>query len=551
MVFRFITIALLAKATVFQTSANDINPSNNPAFLLPEDSEPEHSKNVKSSPSTFQRNTLPNAEASRDAKEEPQIDGKNKNKWKSHHQTFEKSDEYMTSDATSAELKEQENQPPDDYHEHCYDETDDNSGYDGIELIEWIVSNGGFIHPNVRIGKDPSGEYRGIFVKEWDAKKSTDGVGIGKSGRGIGKDEVISEIPWNLIIKPMNYHFERFWSCDAVNELYSQFLLRDKSPFAPYVKYLLNQPKGRIPSEWTLEGKQLLRFVLGQGVIEDSIALDLQPRIFNEGYERIWLDECKGEDNPMARAAYYQLTTRDEDTLMVPFYDMCNHSNDPKKLNTISTKPRHKGESFFLRAIRDIEQNEQIYNSYNRCNRCWFDPAFKDCTTWSHYGTNEVFGIFGFVEEFPQTWGFPVTFKEKDDKRLWYSEELSFCLDIDDDETLLVSFEHDDDPTDQALEYLKKNLARLEALGISIKGNETLKEGLPCYEWNMIWKYHESLMSAISAAVAVSGPDETLFEYGSNESEYSRGGHNNVNYGQHGNDNDEKGNSIYVADSEL
>lgn len=198
MVFRFVGIVLLARATVFQTSANGTKPSNNQAFLLPEDSKQEHSKVFESSPSssTFQRNTLLNAEASRDAKEEPLIDGGNKNKWKRHHQTFEKSDEYKTSDATSAELNEQEKQPPDDYHEYCHDETDDNSGYDGIELIEWIASNGGYIHPNVRIGKDPSGEYRGIFVKEWDAKRSTDGVGIGKSGRGIGKDEVISEIPW-------------------------------------------------------------------------------------------------------------------------------------------------------------------------------------------------------------------------------------------------------------------------------------------------------------------------------------------------------------------
>ena len=35
----------------------------------------------------------------------------------------------------------------------------------GSNLIEWINSNGGYIHPNARIGLDPSGQYRGVFVK--------------------------------------------------------------------------------------------------------------------------------------------------------------------------------------------------------------------------------------------------------------------------------------------------------------------------------------------------------------------------------------------------
>ena len=64
---------------------------------------------------------------------------------------------------------------------------DKNLSYDGSELIEWINSNGGYIHPNARIGLDPSGQYRGVFVKTIDE---------GGTSEGIAKDDIIGRIPW-------------------------------------------------------------------------------------------------------------------------------------------------------------------------------------------------------------------------------------------------------------------------------------------------------------------------------------------------------------------
>lgn len=64
---------------------------------------------------------------------------------------------------------------------------DPNLHYDGDELIEWINGNGGYIHPNARIGLDPTGKYRGVFVKTLEE---------GGSEEGIGEDEVICRIPW-------------------------------------------------------------------------------------------------------------------------------------------------------------------------------------------------------------------------------------------------------------------------------------------------------------------------------------------------------------------
>ena len=67
-------------------------------------------------------------------------------------------------------------------------EEDKNIAYDGSDLIEWINSNGGFIHPNARIGLDPTGNYRGVFVKSAGEEDDT--------ADGIEEDELVCSIPW-------------------------------------------------------------------------------------------------------------------------------------------------------------------------------------------------------------------------------------------------------------------------------------------------------------------------------------------------------------------
>eukprot|EP00970_Alexandrium_tamarense_P012817 scaffold3091_cov186-Alexandrium_tamarense.AAC.12 len=230
------------------------------------------------------------------------------------------------------------------------------------------------------------------------------------------------------------------------------------------------------------------------------------PPKFMKGFEDVWMDGCGGEDTELARAAFYQFTSRDEDTLMVPFYDMCNHSNDPKKLNTINSKPRRPGKPFVLRATRDINPGEQIFISYTRCNRCWHDIKYKDCTTWSYYSTSDVFDIFGFVEDFPQTWSFPVDTEDYGDEE-W--DEVLFCLDHDEETgTLLVTFgdnysEDSEDwvPTSGGLRFLQDQLLRLKDVEVKMKNDEKLMASMPNYEWEMSWRYHEALMTAISAAI--------------------------------------------------
>ena len=81
-----------------------------------------------------------------------------------------------------------------------YEEEDKNIAYDGTDLIEWITSNGGFIHPNARIGMDPTGKYRGVFVK---SVGGTDGGTV----EGIEEDELVCSIPWYVL------HLFTYLSC--------------------------------------------------------------------------------------------------------------------------------------------------------------------------------------------------------------------------------------------------------------------------------------------------------------------------------------------------
>ena len=57
----------------------------------------------------------------------------------------------------------------------------------GQAIIEWINNNGGLIHSNARIGLDPTGQYRGVFVKTLEE---------GGSVEGIEDGDIVGRIPW-------------------------------------------------------------------------------------------------------------------------------------------------------------------------------------------------------------------------------------------------------------------------------------------------------------------------------------------------------------------
>lgn len=291
----------------------------------------------------------------------------------------------------------------------------------------------------------------------------------------------------------------------------------ERSKKAPYVRYLLSQPRGTMPGEWTKAGQEFFAEVLGHG--------DLPPYedTWRTHYEKEWIEGCSGRDDDenddavMERTAFWLASSRDEDTLMIPIYDMANHSNDPELLNTLSYKPEVPGRPFRFVASETISPGTQIYNSYNRCNQCSNVPT-SDCETFSFYRTPDLFVHFGFVEDYPQNWEFDpahnhhiIEENSSDDDD---DTEFEFCLHRNSESGELDAYwDEDDDPLDaRDARWLRKQLNRLHNLSNDkVKFEDQLvrrehdddatSNRMTRWEWESIWRYHQALTQAIHAAI--------------------------------------------------
>lgn len=281
----------------------------------------------------------------------------------------------------------------------------------------------------------------------------------------------------------------------------------DESRYKPYVNYLLRQSTEGMPGMWSQAAQRFLRdTILDDGVLPPDTA-----SWFNgAGYDH-YLQRCGGyPDDPTERFAYYLTSARDEDTLMIPIYDMMNHSNDPKKLNTLSHKPKTAGEAFVFKASRRIEPDEEIYNSYNRCGVCGLHRR-DDCETFSYRGTPDIFAHYGFVEELPRYWWF----ERFDDKKRVI--ETEFCVDANEttDEPDVVRW-IGSLPTKDDKAFYVHHLGRLG--GILKEKNEletrlvrsnlddeselSSQQGkMTKLEWEACWNWHKALVAGLAAAI--------------------------------------------------
>ena len=345
-----------------------------------------------------------------------------------------------------------------------------------------------------------------------------------------------------MIHPGVKYAKYRFFSCRSIYSLAKELQLGEKSTRAPYVRYLLSQPRGTMPGEWTKAGQEFLANVLGHGELppcEDT---------WRTHYAKEWIEGCSGSDDInidvdgtttnndnnhdvnndayFERAAFWLASARDEDTLMVPVYDMANHSNDPDKLNTLSYKPEAAGGVFRFIASKTIPPGGQIYNSYNRCNQCSNVPV-SDCETFSFHRTPDLFVHFGFVEDYPQNWEFdPAHHSDEEDSSDDDDDdtEFEFCLHMNSESGELDAYwDEDDAPDARDARWLQKHLIRLERLSDQkdlleeklvrkLEGNDdSLGERMTRWEWESIWRYHHALVHAIKAAIYSVSADDKRF----------------------------------------
>lgn len=340
----------------------------------------------------------------------------------------------------------------------------------------------------------------------------------------LGRDHSSS----SMIQPGSKYAKYRYFSCRSIYSLAKELQLGDKSTRAPYVRYLLSQPRGTMPGEWTKAGQEFLAEVLGNGELppyEDT---------WRTHYATEWIEGCSGSDNNnidengtkdnggdvndkddawFERAAFWLASSRDEDTLMIPVYDMANHSNDPDKLNTLSYKPEAAGGAFRFVASKTIPPGGQIYNSYNRCNQCSNVPE-SDCETFSFHRTPDLFVHFGFVEDYPQNWEFDPAHSQEDSSDD-DDTEFEFCLHKNPESGELDAFwDEDDAPDARDAKWLKKQLIRLQRLSdkkhiledqfvkkLDDNYDSITSDKMTQWEWESIWRYHQALVGAINAAI--------------------------------------------------
>jgi hypothetical protein len=139
----------------------------------------------------------------------------------------------------------------------------------------------------------------------------------------IEQGELLTRVPWEAIImpeedyEPFDKEAEELSSleCATARKLAKEMKLGKDSWYAPYVLYLLNQAPDQLPSAWSVQGKNLLRYVLG-GTSRRPL---IPPAYAMTWLEEDWFQTCGGDnDDALGAHAAMLVIQRADDELMVP-----------------------------------------------------------------------------------------------------------------------------------------------------------------------------------------------------------------------------------------
>lgn len=264
-------------------------------------------------------------------------------------------------------------------------------------------------------------------------------------------------------------------SCLLARRVLDEMAHLHSSPYAPYLKLLQSQSL-TLPSAWSINGKDLLAQVQG----------DLPP-VELVGWSDDWKHLCHGTEHDLP---VYLTTVQRQwlDDRLIPVIDFLNHRNGlwlNTMIETATTTTTTNNDDdttatlIVVRASRDIAADEEIYATYNQCLGC--DERFDS------YGTPELLRDYGFVEDFPQRWVF-------------HEYGIGFDLDETEDDELFVEWmEEYEEPDITALEFLRRELHRLEQLETTVFRERD--PDVPEQEWNVIKKFADSAILAIKTAI--------------------------------------------------
>lgn len=352
--------------------------------------------------------------------------------------------------------------------------TNASAGIDNIqnELIEWVRSKGGSFSDKLEIRRVDPGDptsYLGVFVREPIPAKESLFV--------IPRDCFVhvfdTATPYNENEDDEATINKAYFGnlCQLANKLMGEMKLGTDSEYAPYIAYLQTQKPGQTPANWSPQGKELLRKV----VVPGSPMVDWIDWNFKGEKHDCLTEFTKSNDSEISFEEHMVEMTlqRCYDTALIPIWDMVNHDNG--RINT-ENDSMHDPEGMKVRALVDLKAGEEIFASYDKC---------LDCGELSEYwGTPEILKDFGFVENYPHRWIFgpqviwvEVYDDEEYDFVAWFSEVEGTP------------------PSEQQLDFLRKEVARLEAISLGEQGD------IPDREWDTIQRYHKAAFNDLSAVV--------------------------------------------------
>jgi hypothetical protein len=347
------------------------------------------------------------------------------------------------------------------------------------EIIGWVRNQGGIFNQKIDIRRadpaDPS-SYFGVFATE-----------------NIYQGEELMIVPSSAMIwaPPPEYdpddddddeEFDEEYEvlCELTHALMEELKLGEESKYAPFVSYLKGQERGQIPATWTEPAKELISEIVSipdRGIVQMASWMEEEFE-----YEE---DDCIEPGNAFEQQALALVIQRGWDSVLIPIYDMINHTNDLSKRNTDNSSVHSKG-GLRVWASRAIEAGEEILASYDDCTDCFTTP--------DEWGTPEILRDFGFVEAYPRAFYF------REAQALFSIDEVT--IEADGETHLEIEWFGFESPSYEGINWMKEEYQRLQ--DIQLEGTlEERRHLMPEKEWNTIFQYHQALTAALDAAIQV------------------------------------------------
>jgi hypothetical protein len=342
------------------------------------------------------------------------------------------------------------------------------------DIIYWVRSEGGFFNDKLEIRRadpaDPT-SYYGIFAKET-----------------IQLNERIMTIESSSMMR----HELGAWAsddekgpfqvlCSVTHMLLKELRLGVKSKYAPYINYLLEEEHGQIPATWSQAGKDMLVDVIDEGT-EGWNGWNMTEWIKNS-----FEGKCIKEGDPFEIQALALAAQRGYHNLLIPLYDMVNHSNDKEAINVENTSIDLDG--MRVAASREIPAGQELLTTYK---------SFTDGDTVPNdWGTQEILCNYGFVEPYPRKFKLGLDhlrFSVRENKQT-EKLEVTWLLGVNEkiDEEI-------DIPDAEDIDWMKQYRRILEGL---LHGGtlEARRNVIPKREWNVIFEYLQAILTAVDSAI--------------------------------------------------